>query len=1035
MRTRPRCGSSTPLSVVGLALLVSLGAVLDASAQTQFIPYYGKNRVKYDHFDWHIYTTDHFEIFYYPEFEEHLERVAGYLESAYQQISSDLKHDLALQIPVVLFKTHSEFEQQNIFPEDIPEGVAAFAEPYRNRMVLPIDDPPDELYRLITHELTHIFEFDIIPRAVIRSGIPLWVDEGLADHLTGVWHPLDLMMVRDAAVADIVPKMTRPEEFFGFNSPRLPYNLGHAAFEFIEDGWGKEGIRQFMFSLRKNAIGGGSDPYEEALDMSADDFDREFARYVKDRFKAFRDKERPEDYGRNLAPDPRQSDYVAAYSIEPSPSGDLLAVVATNRKDRELDIVLISVQDGEIVRNLTPGFSQDDGYAYLTVPGMRWNTVPWLSWSPVGDRIAYFVRTSKRKSLILRNVLTRKIERRIEMTTVDEPESPDIAADGRRVAFSALRNAVGDVFVLDLVTGEITNVTNDQFAAYAPTFSPDGSVIIYVVRVSGNNKLFRVNLATGEKTQLTFGTNDETVAQFIDDDTLVFGSTATDPTTPIDPEVARNGNIYNLWTLDLSTGALQQYTDTLTGNVSPVVLREEGEPRVAFVSYFKGNYGVHTLTIEEPLYTAETADFGAPGPIIDFQAPLTHTLVASNSRKKGTFEKLFLEGRPPVNLGVSNSGDVFGGTQLSFTDILGEQQFNLFAASVAQFRTLAFSYVNQAHRFQWAAQAFSQTEFFFGFNSGFQSFGFLSRDDAIATRTSRGGSIYGIYPFSRFRRVAMSASVVQFDEQFDSAGLQQQSQLFQQAQFGTQLFRNGTSIPLNIAYVQETTVFREFGPIAGNTVRVAFDYAPNIGNALSQRSADVDARYYLRIGETGVLALRARGFQSWGEFPNFTFFGGNSEMRGYEYLSFVGHKAFFANAELRFPLITAMATPIGVLGGIRGVFFFDIGAAGFNDVPFQVFSSSPETISPVVGFQFNPQTNVFDEVLGNPIVIDGFRLRDGRASYGFGLETFAIGFPIHFDWSYRTLFNKAWEDVLFAPSGGSDAFRKAKFDIWIGYDF
>ena len=35
-------------------------------------------------------------------------------------------------------------------------------------MLLPIDEPPDLLYRLITHELTHIFEFDIIPQSLIR---------------------------------------------------------------------------------------------------------------------------------------------------------------------------------------------------------------------------------------------------------------------------------------------------------------------------------------------------------------------------------------------------------------------------------------------------------------------------------------------------------------------------------------------------------------------------------------------------------------------------------------------------------------------------------------------------------------------------------------------------------------------------------------------------------------------------------------------------------------------------------------------------
>jgi hypothetical protein len=68
-------------------------------------------------------------------------------------------------------------------------------------------------------------------------------------------------------------------------------------------------------------------------------------------------------------------------------------------------------------------------------------------------------------------------------------------------------------------------------------------------------------------------------------------------------------------------------------------------------------------------------------------------------------------------------------------------------------------------------------------------------------------------------------------------------------------------------------------------------------------------------------------------------------------------------------------------------------------------------------------------------VVDGFRLVDSRASYGIGLETFALGFPIHFDYAWKTLFNKDWEDQLFAAFGGSSRFRKPKFSVWIGYDF
>ena len=52
-------------------------------------------------------------------------------------------------------------------------------------MLLPIDDPPDRLYGLIAHELTHIFEFDIIPQSLIRRSVPLWVNEGLSDYERG----------------------------------------------------------------------------------------------------------------------------------------------------------------------------------------------------------------------------------------------------------------------------------------------------------------------------------------------------------------------------------------------------------------------------------------------------------------------------------------------------------------------------------------------------------------------------------------------------------------------------------------------------------------------------------------------------------------------------------------------------------------------------------------------------------------------------------------------------------------------------------
>jgi hypothetical protein len=438
-------------------------------------------------------------------------------------------------------------------------------------------------------------------------------------------------------------------------------------------------------------------------------------------------------------------------------------------------------------------------------------------------------------------------------------------------------------------------------------------------------------------------------------------------------------------------------------------------------------------------------DFGEPGPVIDFQPPLSHTLVKGNEKKKGTFEKLFLDGRPPINVGVTSGGDLFGGSQITFSDVLGDQQFNLYVASISQYRTLALSYTNQGARFQYALQGFTQTDFFYGQTDQlFYATGvtpFIDRDRAIATRTVRGGTIFGYYPFNRYSRVELSGGIVQYAEEFSDPTLEQYTQDYQQAAYGTQLFRNGTMVPLGVTLVTEDTIFREYGPLSGKTARIGYDVSPKIGNTLERQAVDADVRWYQRLAGNGVAAFRLKGFKSWGTYPDFFYFGGNSEMRGYDYLSFIGNEGLFANAELRFPLIEAMLTPIGVLGGVRGIFFANVGGAHFyaqnqTSVGYKFMTSKAEVYPSLVNIDCTtPTADGSCTPVYKNVAVNGFRLRDGRASYGVGLESFILGFPIHFDFSWRTLFNKSWEDALFAMDGGSSKFRKPKFNVWIGYDF
>ena len=179
-----------------------------------------------------------------------------------------------------------------------------------------------------------------------------------------------------------------------------------------------------------------------------------------------------------------------------------------------------------------------------------------------------------------------------------------------------------------------------------------------------------------------------------------------------------------------------------------------------------------------------------------------------------------------------------------------------------------FSYLNLAHRFNYAIQGYSQTQFFYGnlenvfYDPSFS--GIIDRDLSIATRTMRGGTIFGIWPLNRYRRLELVGGLLQYNENFNDPALEDYSSDYQQDQFGRPLFRSGTYVPLGINFVQETTIFREFGPLSGNTVRAAYEFAPKIGNTLSRQTADIDARYYVRLGASGPAGAARQGLPQLG---------------------------------------------------------------------------------------------------------------------------------------------------------------------------
>ena len=227
---------------------------------------------------WLTRTTDHFDLYYPPDLDLHAERAAQEAERAYDRVSSDLLHNLAFRVPVLLFRNSVELEANAPTDKLGQSPVASFADPSGDRILFSTDQPADRWLGLLTHEVAHIFGFDILP----GTGTPRWILEGLAEYQRGAWDPADLAALRAAVRSDNLSAIAVLRADGGTTPPRLIQGVGHAAFDYIESRWGKPGVRQFLLGVRQTARSGG-DPFATSLQINRDEFERTFDRYLRDR--------------------------------------------------------------------------------------------------------------------------------------------------------------------------------------------------------------------------------------------------------------------------------------------------------------------------------------------------------------------------------------------------------------------------------------------------------------------------------------------------------------------------------------------------------------------------------------------------------------------------------------------------------------------------------------------------------------------------------------------------------------------------------
>jgi len=909
---------------------------------------FGMNKIRDYKFKWRIMETENFDIYYYEDEEFIVDFVAEVAESAYAQAKEKLDFEPDRAIPLIIYKSRREMEQTNII-DTIGEEVGGFAEIMHRRVVLPYSGSQDEFAKTLTHEITHVFTFDMFYAGIgsILAGTivspPEWIMEGIPEYVANDWTSEGIQVLRDAVISDNLYSLEDLEDFYLLPTYDiyLAYQLSHSAVDYISETYGSDSVAVLLRELRRDNTRSADKALQKAFNISQDELNEDWQLWLRRKYLPdLASKETLKEYSHRLTPYEDIKNGISYLRPSFSASGDLIACMSN--RGRFVDIMLIKSSDGTIFDNITSGWSYKK-YDYFTYTGSG------LDFSSDGNLVTFVAKKGTRDRIFLVDVIKHKIVKRLDLPYSDI-ESPAFSPDGRYLAFSALEGQFRDIYIYDLVDGKTTRLTDDPNNDTYPDWSPDGKWLVYQSQGAAENHLKMVSVDGATIKQLTFTPNvDDTSPSFSPDGKeVLFVSN-------------RNSQVKNIFSYDVETKMVTQRSDLLVGADDPKY--SPSGDKVVYTGIEKGLYQICVLSTPLPVFYTPVEEKAPQEGVAEVLHPLTPPEdIKTESRKYG----IKLTPDYVTSSFSYTTGGVFRNySVIALSDMLSNHSFaflfDLTSVSSIQDIDAAFQYLNRVHRFDYGFQAVSWRDYY------------RINDRRFWERMS-GGGFYFAYPFSRTIRI--EAAPFAYSKKYEF--------------LDEPITENRYLVGASLSLVRDTALWGYYHPTSGSRMQFSVEQTvPVSDNFIKYTDLVLDARKYIYLSQRNSLAFRLVLGSSMGEDPQNFYLGGGFTLRGYPFYVFYGSRVFLINTELRFPIIDVISTAIPgfAIGGFRGLLFFDIGSAWSPDDEGGVEWSNGE--------HFKLWTTD-----------GGFRLVHAKASFGTGIRWSLGFFDLRLDWAWTTDFSK-----------------------------
>jgi len=749
------------------------------------------------------------------------------------------------------------------------------------------------------------------------------------------------MWMRDAVLRDKFPTIKQVT-----NDPKyFPYRYGQATWAYIGGRWGdREIVNVYRTALRL----GWDQALIRVLGENQDSLSKDWAAANKAMYlPQIAGRTHPDSIGQAIVGLNGPYDINVAPTL--SPDGKLFAFFSSKENLFGIDLLVGDAATGKIIKKLG-GPSSDphfDAISFINSAG---------DWSPNSDKFAFIVYADGANEIAILDTRSTNVERRIKLGAIGAVSHVSWSPDGGSLVFSGQKGGISDLYLMDLASGRIKQLTDDKYGDLQPTFSPDGKTIAFASDRSpltdfqalkyGPLELTTYDLATGKITVLPgFPSGKHINPQYSPDGQDLFFISDQDGVPDIYREHLADGQLFRVTHVATGISGITEFSPALS------VSRKTG--RMLFNVFYNQANEIRgldaSMTVGTPVVPATVAE-GAQLPppqvtrslVTGYLADAITGLPSGNDFTVQNYHSEFsLDAIGQPSLGVTAGGPfgtgVAGGISMIFGDQLSDRQ--IFAAIQANGTIKdiggALQYYNLKDRWNWGA--------------GVQHIPYLTGYVYLQNESSTTYSVNQLlqriyidqaqlfmqYPFTMTQRFEFSANLTHYG--FDSQLLTTTYDAASNIILGESVTDTSSGYkPVwfaepSVALVKDNSYSAFTSPVQGERYRA--QYTVTTGSVTYQTGL-VDYRHYLFM-KPFSLAFRGMSIGRYGqgaEDVNTTwpiYLGEETLIRGYGYGSFTadecaqsgtsnpsntptvgcpafdrlfGSKVAVANAEFRIPL-------------------------------------------------------------------------------------------------------------------------------------